>query len=196
MSEQSQGPGWWQASDDKWYPPETHPDYRPPPPPATEPGPRRDLTYWLWRLVPVVAVVGLIVIGLLLSGDDDNAGSNDPGSNAVQSTATSRERSTTDPPRRDPLPTDFTIDVVVTDKQCFGSAGCNLEYEVDLNYVSSQPLDEDGSWTLIYEVTGDESGVQIKSLELRGDGQFTTRRETMSTTSSDVTPTAKVTRIR
>jgi hypothetical protein len=24
-------PGWWQASDSKWYPPEQHPDYRPPP---------------------------------------------------------------------------------------------------------------------------------------------------------------------
>ena len=25
MSDQSLGPGWWEASDDKWYPPETHP---------------------------------------------------------------------------------------------------------------------------------------------------------------------------
>lgn len=25
MSEQAQGPGWWKASDGKWYPPETHP---------------------------------------------------------------------------------------------------------------------------------------------------------------------------
>lgn len=25
-----QRPGWWRASDGKWYPPETHPDYRPP----------------------------------------------------------------------------------------------------------------------------------------------------------------------
>ncbi len=26
MSDVSQGPGWWQAADGKWYPPETHPD--------------------------------------------------------------------------------------------------------------------------------------------------------------------------
>jgi hypothetical protein len=38
MSDQSQGPGWWMASDGKWYPPETHPDYTPPPPPPP-PGP-------------------------------------------------------------------------------------------------------------------------------------------------------------
>ena len=35
MSEVSQGPGWWQASDLKWYPPELHADYVAPPPPAT-----------------------------------------------------------------------------------------------------------------------------------------------------------------
>lgn len=33
MSEASQGPGWWLASDGRWYPPEMHPQYRPPPPP-------------------------------------------------------------------------------------------------------------------------------------------------------------------
>jgi hypothetical protein len=39
MSEMSQGWGWWLASDGKWYPPEKHPDYRPPlpPPPPSDP---------------------------------------------------------------------------------------------------------------------------------------------------------------
>ena len=39
MSDQSQGPGWWQASDDKWYPPESHPDYVAPAPPPPAPSP-------------------------------------------------------------------------------------------------------------------------------------------------------------
>ena len=34
MSDASQGPGWWQASDGKWYAPELHPDYTPPDEPA------------------------------------------------------------------------------------------------------------------------------------------------------------------
>ena len=47
MSDVSRGPGWWQASDDLWYPPEQHPDSRPPPPPGppgapTQPTPPRD----------------------------------------------------------------------------------------------------------------------------------------------------------
>ncbi|MHB8264224.1 MAG: hypothetical protein ACYDGY_10875 [Acidimicrobiales bacterium] len=39
MSDVSQGAGWWQASDGKWYPPERHPNYQPsaPPPPAGSP---------------------------------------------------------------------------------------------------------------------------------------------------------------
>ena len=32
MSDVSQGQGWWQASDGKWYPPERHAQYPPPPP--------------------------------------------------------------------------------------------------------------------------------------------------------------------
>lgn len=38
MSDTSQGEGWWRASDGKWYPPETHPDYQPPAP-EPEPAP-------------------------------------------------------------------------------------------------------------------------------------------------------------
>ena len=39
MSDTSQGPGWWVASDGKWYKPESHPDYVPPPPPPSPPPP-------------------------------------------------------------------------------------------------------------------------------------------------------------
>ena len=41
MSDVSQGTGWWQASDGKWYRPEQHPDYKPPAPnpPAAAPAP-------------------------------------------------------------------------------------------------------------------------------------------------------------
>jgi uncharacterized RDD family membrane protein YckC len=35
MADTSQGTGWWQASNGKWYPPEQHPNYQPPPPPPS-----------------------------------------------------------------------------------------------------------------------------------------------------------------
>lgn len=34
MSDIPNGPGWWQASDGKWYPPEQHPSAQAPPPPS------------------------------------------------------------------------------------------------------------------------------------------------------------------
>ncbi len=37
MSDVSQGPGWWIASDGKWYPPEQQPGYAPPPTPPPNP---------------------------------------------------------------------------------------------------------------------------------------------------------------
>ncbi len=36
MTDQPQGPGWWQAADLKWYPPELHADYEAPPAAAAE----------------------------------------------------------------------------------------------------------------------------------------------------------------
>lgn len=39
MSDVQQGPGWWQASDGKWYPPESRPQPAPLPPPIAPPLP-------------------------------------------------------------------------------------------------------------------------------------------------------------
>src|SRR6476619_803252 len=38
MSDAPQGPGWWQANNDKWYPPEAVPGPRPAPAPVATPG--------------------------------------------------------------------------------------------------------------------------------------------------------------
>lgn len=43
MSQTAEGPGWWQATDGNWYPPEQHPQYQtpaPPPPQAPPPLPQ------------------------------------------------------------------------------------------------------------------------------------------------------------
>lgn len=48
MSDVQQGPGWWQASDGRWYPPEQHPN-----PPAKKNG---------GNLVAALMILGLIVV--------------------------------------------------------------------------------------------------------------------------------------
>lgn len=56
MSDTSQGDGWWQASDGKWYAPEQHPDYRPPPPPVLQ-RPSADFLAWVNSAGPYVKQV-------------------------------------------------------------------------------------------------------------------------------------------
>lgn len=50
MSDAPQGPGWWQATDGRWYPPKL-------PPPQLPPGVARKITLWI-----VAGVVGLLVL--------------------------------------------------------------------------------------------------------------------------------------
>lgn len=62
MSDASQGPGWWQASDGKWYPPETAAGAAAPPPPGYAPPPevKKGMPGCLkWGLVSLVIVVVL-----------------------------------------------------------------------------------------------------------------------------------------
>src|SRR3546814_4443455 len=64
MSEQSQGPGWWVASDGKWYPPEQAPGPAPIPPPPPPPAPVSTADSTARNLM--LAGAGAITIGSLL----------------------------------------------------------------------------------------------------------------------------------
>ena len=70
MSELSQGQGWWEASDGKWYPPECHPSH-PPPPPAT-PRITRGVTVALLATVTGWVILGLIAVLRAFSSEETN----------------------------------------------------------------------------------------------------------------------------
>lgn len=92
MSDTSQGHGWWQATDGKWYPPEAHPDYTPtfpsqaratmpPAPPqnydlgseAAAGVPNRKKPLWKrwWFIVPVLLIVAAVVAAVVSPKDDE-----------------------------------------------------------------------------------------------------------------------------
>lgn len=91
MSDMQQGPGWWQASDGKWYPPESQPSASPPqwpagsPPPTGMPlpsapvggpAPRRKKPLWKrWWFLVAVGVVVIGVIAAIASPNDDDKSS-------------------------------------------------------------------------------------------------------------------------
>jgi hypothetical protein len=66
-----------------------------------------------------------------------------------------------------PTKSDFVMHLRVTSKQCFGSAGCNLEYDVIPKWAGDQPAADaqlDGKYDLTYAVTGSEDGPIVETM--------------------------------
>lgn len=85
MSDQSQGPGWWIASDGKWYPPELLPSAPQSPPaplidaatqrraePTSAPPERRRRGWRRCALFGGLGVVALGALGAVFRGKDDD----------------------------------------------------------------------------------------------------------------------------
>ncbi|MGH9120158.1 MAG: hypothetical protein ACRD0A_20515 [Acidimicrobiales bacterium] len=75
MSDYPQGPGWWQASDGRWYPPQEPPMAQPPAspyPPYSGPPPQKKSKGPLAVIVAVAAVAAAIIgFVVVTAGDDD-----------------------------------------------------------------------------------------------------------------------------
>jgi hypothetical protein len=54
-----------------------------------------------------------------------------------------------------PALADFALAVKVTKKQCFGSAGCNVEFTIDLAY-NGPALEPNSSWDVTFDLQGTE----------------------------------------
>lgn len=108
MSDQSRGPGWWLASDGKWYPPDRHVNYRPPSPPeppGSEPLPSERVVATAaarsrrWLLAIPIGVLALIVAGLAgaaISDGDEEAQSTTTVMSSASSTTSTLELSELD----------------------------------------------------------------------------------------------------
>ena len=86
---------------------------------------------------------------------------------------------------------DITLKAKVTDKQCFGSAGCNVMIKVDMTYTGPE-LSPDETWEVTYEVKGDEDGPIIGTFAITGD-EYTVNEEILSTRSRSTKVSIKVT---
>lgn len=120
MSDTSRGPGWWQASDGNWYPPETHPDYRPAsslPPPAFDPPTAQQPVppmlpplptagtpgvnvakakkpWWRrWWAITLAVFIALVILGNLLPAPEDD----EEADAAATTEVTTAETTTTTP---------------------------------------------------------------------------------------------------
>jgi hypothetical protein len=94
-----------------------------------------------------------------------------------------------------PSPSDFAIGINVLRKKCFGSAGCNITFRINPKYIGTTSF-SGGTLTVVYEVTGGDSGVQINNFTVGSDGTASfPQEETTSTASSGTTLSAKATSV-
>jgi hypothetical protein len=87
-----------------------------------------------------------------------------------------------------PSPNDIKIHVTIISKNCFGSAGCNVSYEIDPQYVGTAPLPK-SEFRVIYQITGGDSP-QTDSLTVTGGTLHYTKEGHISTHTEDVNITA------
>jgi hypothetical protein len=81
--------------------------------------------------------------------------------------------------------------VKTLEKQCFGSAGCNVTFRIEVGY-NGLPLDPATTYEVTYEVTGGEDPL-INTLEVTGENASVPQEETLGTASSDAELVATVT---
>ena len=108
-----------------------------------------------WLTLLIASAVALFV-GTGIGAAGDPATTAVPAA-TVTATATETVEAENQPPSEEPEPepteepapvkfkrSDFTVGIKILSKQCFGSAGCNVEFRIDPQYVGSQPLPDTG----------------------------------------------------
>jgi hypothetical protein len=171
------------------------PSTQPAPPTTTSPGPTPRKPRWPWYAGGTV--LGLVIIGSCSANASGPASGLTPAQQTDLKAVGDKFAANLPAPTPAPLPTptDFAIQVKTLSKSCFGSAGCNVTYQIDPQYVGSADL-SGRSFTVVYEVIGGDSGPQIDNFRVSGDGTaHYSREELVSTSSSGTVLTAKATGI-
>lgn len=144
----------------------------PPPafPPSVTPEPpqkRRTNAIIIGASAAVIAAIVATGIVVVQTRDD---GDNKPATTAKSSAPdmdVTEAAADTDPTYIDLDVDSFSIKLKTKERQCFGSAGCNVTVEPDLTLaVDSESVDPDAVYEITYEIHGDESGPVVETAEL------------------------------
>jgi hypothetical protein len=164
------------------------------------PGPPGKPKRFGWPTVIITAVVALGVGGLV-GGADQTSTTATPAATATVTEAVQAGAEPSDQPTEEPTqePTgftphksDFKIGIKTLKKTCFGSAGCNVTFRINPEYVGSQELPDEGVIEVTYKVTGAEDPIE-NTFTIEGGKASYEKEEDASTRSGSAKLVAKVT---
>jgi hypothetical protein len=116
------------------------------------------------RTIAAVAVAAAITLTGCSGGNTETL---KPNPSATTEDAAATQAQATTQTDIHPTKSDFVMRLRITSKQCFGSAGCNLEYDVIPKWAGDQPAADtqlDGKYDLTYAVTGSEDGPIVETM--------------------------------
>lgn len=91
---------------------------------------------------------------------------------------------------------DFSMELRTSERQCFGSAGCNVTVEPDITYLGlSEDLDPNATYEITYEITGDEDGPIIATAELTNGEDLSMSGSVVGTPSTSTKVTVEITEV-
>lgn len=163
--------------------PQQPPSFQPYPVP---PVPPRKRPRWLLPTligvgVVLVLCVGFGIIGAFLPDQPQKpkaaaGGQTQTATAAPVAETTTPPAPTTQPATAPPTPTGLTkadviLKVKIKKQECFGSAGCNLEFEIQADWPSEKIRDGQ-KYDVTYEVAGVEDGPQVGTLTIVSKTEF------------------------
>ncbi|WP_244205563.1 hypothetical protein [Streptomyces bobili] len=176
----------------------TPPPAFPPLPPVPPTPPRRPRTNAIIVGSAAAVIAAIISTGVVVqsTGDDTKPAAAKPSLYGSDGTVDAVEESEPEPaPTYAALtPADFAMTLRTTERQCFGSAGCNVTVEPILSYAGEwNGVDPDAVYSITYEIRGDESGPVIETAELSAETTLNYTPTSISTASASKKVSVKIT---
>lgn len=170
----------------------------PPGPMPPAPTKRRGGMIALVAGLGALVLIGVAVLGAILSSGNGSPAAAASPAPSWTSVFDGQGPATPDKTYAPPAAKDFVLAVRITSKKCFGSAGCNVDFEVDLTY-SGAGVEPGSAWSLTYDVQGGEDVFTDTLTMTFGDdgirGKYTYSEGSIGTTKSSAKLTAVVTAI-
>lgn len=168
-------------------------------PPILPPAPRKSRTNLIIvgsAAAVIAAIIGTGVIVVQAQDDDSKPAASSASSTPVEDAAPAAEEAEEPAePTYGPLSADdFKMTLRTTDRQCFGSAGCNVTVEPKMEFTGNfMDIDPDAIYEITYEIRGGDSGPVIETAELMDETTLNYTPTSISTPSSSTKVTVEVT---
>jgi hypothetical protein len=138
-----------------------------------------------WILTTTIALATLI-IGIAIGSSGESTGTTtdtSPPATVVTDAGAEPAVPPAGPDYYEPEAGDFELTVKTLSKECFGSAGCLIDFRIELAITKTGVAFDPGiTYELTYEVTGGDSEY-INTLTIDGDEYSTDESESISTPS-------------